>query len=323
MPLHIGVLVSQPASPEADPAAVDARSAEDLTAAIRRLGHRATVIPADDELSLALALRRAGVDGCLLATHGDLGGTGRVQGQLRRCCVPFIGPEGHSAALAYDKVRARERLAQHNLPVAPAIPFGAGLQKPLRELARLGWPALLKPRRGSQGRGIVRLVSAREITDVVEDELAHGAEFLIEREIQGVEVQVVIAGGEVLGAAQIDRNPGEPGLCAAITCPPDLSRAALDGLGHLARHAAAALGLRAGICRVDLLVSDRHNEQILEVEALPPLHQGSVVAIVARAAGISYDRLVAGMVEGLSAAIPASDDAAFDPVHLPAPAFAN
>lgn len=323
MPLHIGVLVSQPASPEVDPAAVDARSAEDLVAALRRLGHRATVIPADDELALALALRRAGIDGCLLATHGDLGGSGRVQAQLRRCCVPFVGPEGHAAALAYDKVRARDRLAQRNLPVPVGIPFGAGLQSPLRELARLGWPALLKPRRGSQGRGIVRLLSAREVTDVVQDELAHGAEFLIEREVAGVEVQVVVAGGEVLGAVQIDRDPADPGILAAMTCPPELPKAAMDGLGHLARHAAAALGLRGGICRVDVLVSDRHNEQILEVEALPPLHQGSVVAVVARAAGISYDRLVAGMVERLAASIPASEDEAFAPVHLPAPAFAN
>ncbi|MCB9568477.1 MAG: hypothetical protein H6710_14900 [Myxococcales bacterium] len=298
MPLHIGVLCSEPPTEGDDTAALDGRSAQDLAESIRRLGHRATVIPADDELSLALALRREVLDGCLLATHGDLGGSGRLQAQLRRCCLPHVGPSAAAVTLAYDKLRARDRLSRCNLPVPTSLAFGAGLQTPRRELAYLGWPAILKPRRGSLGRGVLRLESAQEIADLVDDELAHGGEILVERATQGVEVQVVLLDGVVLGAMQVERSRDLQEI-EAMTCPPDLSTSMLHGLEHLARHAADALDLGRGICRVDILVSDRHNEQILEVEALPPLHRDGVVARIARAAGIPHPRLVELLLGGL------------------------
>jgi D-alanine-D-alanine ligase len=313
MALHIGVLISDPGPEASDSAALDRPSGDALVGALRRRGLRATLIPADDELLLAQALRRAHIDACVLATHGDLGGSGRVQAQLRRCCVPFVGPEAAAAALAYDKGRARTILSRHNLPVPTSLAFGGGHETPTRDLRLLGWPAILKPRRGSNGRGVLRLVSAQEITDVVEDEVAHGGEILVERAVDGVEVQVALLDGEVLGSMQIERS-ADLQTIEAMTCPPELSTSAIVGIEHLARHAAAALGLRNGACRVDILCSDRHNEQILEVEPLPSLAPDGVVARVARAAGLDYDALVDRLLAGLpridTVEMPAADLAA-------------
>ena len=301
-PIHVGVLFSDPrraAAHEPETAALDGRSGADLVQALRRLGHRATLIPADDDLDLALALRRSHIDACIFATHGDLGGSGAIHEQLRRCAIPYVGAPAAAVALAYDKIRARDRLARWNLPTPTAVAVTRDAPVDRRSLAHLGWPCVLKPRRGSLGHGVLHLHSAREIADVVADEIAHGRELVVERAVDGVEVQVVLLGGRVLGAMQIERAPGQTRGAAAMTCPPDLSPAALDGVQHLARHAAEALGLHGALCRVDVIVSDRHNEQILEVEPLPPLHQAGVVALVARAAGLPYDRLVAALLAGL------------------------
>jgi len=298
--LHIGVLISQPSPEASDPAALDRPSGEALVEALQGLGLRATLIPADDELGLAQALRRAHIDACILATHGDLGGSGRLQAQLRRCCIPFIGPEAGAVALAYDKGLSRERLAECNLPVPTTLAFGGGLETPSSALAYLGWPAILKPRKGGQGRGVLRLHSAQEITDIVEDEVTHGNEFLVERAVDGVEVQVVLLDGEVLGSMQVDRSRDLQRVEAMI-CPPEISDAAISGIEHIARHAVEALDLGSGLIRVDILRSDRHNEQILEVEPLPSLARDGVVARVAAAAGINYKNLVARMVTSLTA----------------------
>jgi len=295
---HIGVLISQPEPEASDPAALDRPSGEALLEALERLGVRATLIPADDELGLAQALRRAHIDACLLATHGDLGGSGRLQAQLDRCCVPYVGNDAAAVATAYDKGLARERLTECNLPVPTTLAFGGGLSTPTRDLAYLGWPAILKPRKGGQGRGVLRLVSAEEILDLVEDEVAHGNEILIERAVDGIEVQVVLLDGEVLGSMEIGRSADLQRI-EAMTCPPEITPAALSGVEHIARHAIEALDLRRGVTRVDILVSDRHNEQILEVEPLPSLARDGVVARVACAAGISYDTLVASLVSSL------------------------
>ncbi len=296
--LHIGVLISQPSPEASDPAALDRPSGEALVEALHGLGLRATLIPADDELDLAQALRRAHIDACILATHGDLGGSGRLQAQLRRCCIPFVGPEAGAVALAYDKGLARERLSECNLPVPTTLAFGGGLETPSSALAYLGWPAILKPRKGSQGHGVLRLHSAQEIADVVDDEVAHGNEFLVERAVDGVEVQVVLLDGEVLGSMQVDRSRDLQRVEAMI-CPPELSDAAISGIEHIARHATRALNLGSGLIRVDVLRSDRHNEQVLEVEPLPSLTRDGVVARVAAAAGITYEKLVARMVTSL------------------------
>ena len=64
-----------------------------------------------------------------------------------------------------------------------------------------------------------------------------------------------------------------------------------------------ALGLTRGPLRVDLIASTRHNEAVLEVEAVPPLHRDSVVARVARAAGLPYPELVARVIESSPRAV--------------------
>ena len=84
-----------------------------------------------------------------------------------------------------------------------------------------------------------------------------------------------------------------------MTCPPAVTRSQLKGLTNLAEHAGRALGLTRGAARVDILVHPRHNEVILEAEPCPALHRAGVVAKVARAAGLSYETLVAELLRGL------------------------
>jgi D-alanine-D-alanine ligase len=302
-PLHVGVLFSDPrhgGASEPATGALDRRSAVDLAQAIEALGHLSTLLPADDDLSLALSLRGAQIDACLIAAHGDLGGSGKLQEQLGRCAIPWVGAPAAAVALAYDKIRARERLARFNLPIPTGIACTRGAPPDRRGLHHLGWPCILKPRSGSLSSGLLRLHSSREVADIALDEHHHGREILIERECDGIEVQVVVLGGRILGAMQIERRPGALTGVTAMSCPPELSSSALDGLHHLARHAAEALGLADHLCRVDIMVSDRHNEQILEVEPLPPLNRDGVVARVARAAGLSYERLVATLLAGVA-----------------------
>jgi D-alanine-D-alanine ligase-like ATP-grasp enzyme len=84
-----------------------------------------------------------------------------------------------------------------------------------------------------------------------------------------------------------------------MVCPPSLSRSRRHGIDNLATHAAAALGLTRGVARVDLLLHERHNEVILEVEPLPPLHRAGVVAKVAHAAGLRFEQMVAAIIHDL------------------------
>ncbi len=225
---------------------------------------------------------------------------------LARLQLPFAGPDSRTTARAYDKLRARACLERHNVPVPTTValpseqPEGRADDREALAARMLGWPAVLKPRFASHQRGLVTLETSDAVADVLTGRVPPplAGPYLLERTLRGaIEVQVVLVEGRVLGCMQVERGArasGEP--CTVLTCPPELSRSALRGVENLARNAAAALGLGHAPTRVDVLMSVRHNEAVLEVEPLPPLHRDGVVALVARSAGVSYEALVAGMI---------------------------
>ncbi|MBL4688641.1 MAG: hypothetical protein JKY37_28900 [Nannocystaceae bacterium] len=286
------------ADPDADRAAegvVDLRSASDLVDAVEALGHQAIPIAANSDLDLTL--RRTPVDACLLALHGRRGGAGDVQALLAMRGTPHVGPPSTGVALAFDKIRARQLLAYHNLPVPAAVALGAHTRASERALELLGWPCYVKPRRGAHGLGITRVAELADVRAGVERAMEIDNELLLEREVVGREIQVVLLGERVLGFAEILERPDAHGVGLSMVTPPDLSRGRLDGIGNLARRAVSALGPGPALTRVDVLLHPRNNEMIIEVEPLPPLHRDSVVVRVARAAGLAYEDLVGTMLD--------------------------
>lgn len=294
-PLTFGVLTSPSPTSSTVAATVDHRSAQDLAVALGRMGHHALVLRVDQDLDLTL--RHCGVDACLLALHGRSGSRGDIQALLQMRGLPHAGPGGTATALAFDKVRARQLLAYHNLPVPTAVALGPGRRADERALELLGWPCVVKPRRGAHGEGISRLDSTQGIRAAIEHALDVDHEVILERAVEGRELQVVLLGDRVLGVAEVRRPLG--GEVLEMCCPAPLSRGRRDGVENLARQAVRALGLGAGPARVDVILHPRLNELVLEVEPMPPLHRDGVVARVANAAGLDYDALVSRLVDPL------------------------
>jgi D-alanine-D-alanine ligase len=283
-------------------AMVDLRSGGDVAQALRDLGHVARPIAADDDLDIGL--RQIDVDACLLALHGRCGGIGDVQSLLTLRNVPYAGPAAAAVALAFDKVRSRQLLAYHNLPVPAAIALGPAGRPSDRALELLGWPCVVKPRRGAHALGVARLVAVGQVREAIERALDIDDEIVLERALDGTEVQVVVLGERVLGSAEVIARPSAGGEGGEMVCPPRFARGRIEGIHALARAAVAALGLHEGLTRVDIVATARHNEIVLEVEPLPSLHRDGVVARVARAAGFAYEDLVGELVDRIMLRVP-------------------
>ena len=203
-------------------------------------------------------------------------------------------------SLLFDKLRSRELLSQNNLPVPSSVSLHPELKTDREAVEMLGWPCVLKPRHGALGFGVTRLESLEAIAEASARAHRLDRELLLERAIGGPEVQVVMLGSEVLGSMEVHRRrDAKGGLCEEMQCPPGLPPARLRGIEQLAKRAVEALGIEHELTRVDILCSPRHNEVILEVEALPPLHRDSVVARVMRAHGFPYEALLARLVAEL------------------------
>lgn len=250
----------------------------ELTTAMSGWGIAPTVLLADERLDLALRAKHT--EGVVVAATGQMA-AGEVQQLCELRGLPYTGPRPAACALAYDKVRSRQLLAYHNLPVPAAVALGRDRAVDLRAIELLGWPCVLKPRRGEGGNGVTQIEQVHEIEGALRCALDVDEELVLERAVYGPELQVVLFDDRVVGV--MERHASEDGV--ALQCPPTCSRARLDGVLNLARSAVTALGVDTGFSRVDVLLSERHNEVILEVEACPPLHRDSTVRRVYRAMG--------------------------------------
>jgi D-alanine-D-alanine ligase-like ATP-grasp enzyme len=297
----------------------DEASALRVVAALKGLGLRAIAIPVDGDLDLTLrALEPATVRGrgspsvwVWPALHGRAGGRGAVQLLAEQRGFPVLGPSAAAVGLAFDKLRARQMLAFHNVPVPATVELAADAAPDLTAVARLGPEVVVKPRRGAASAGVSWVSCPSRLHEALDLAGEVDAETLIERAMpDATEVQVTLLHGEVVGAIELrplphprerardgagSFAPSRP-AAADLVAPPELSPLRQRGVERLAQRAADCLGLRRGIVRVDLLVSDRWNEVVLEVEPLPPLHPAGAVARTAQAAGLGIGGLVEAVV---------------------------
>lgn len=272
----------------------DIRSAQDISQALLKLGVTAAFLAVDDDIDSSI--RATGADVCMLALHGNSGGMGHIQAFLEMRGVRYVGCRPQQAALAYDKLYSRQLFSFHNLPVPHTLALQSDRRFEKNAANLMGWPCVLKPRRSSLQCGQQILRTPEEIAQILHHHENLGQDFLVERMIPGVEVQVVLMENQVLGAMQIERDCEFSSTDVLMTCPPKLSRGRMDGIYNLARTAARSLGLGEAPTRVDILLDSRKNEVVLEVEPLPPLHRQSVVALIAQSVGISYEELMLKMI---------------------------
>ncbi len=264
-----------------DPEALRADWVRELQAMMSAWGIQATALAADERLDLALRAKHT--EGVVIAASRRM-----AAGEIQQLCelrqLPYTGPGPAACSLAFDKVRSRQLLAYHNLPVPAAVALGKDRSVDLRAVELLGWPCVLKPRRGSHGAGVTHIEAPEEVEAAVRCALELDAELVLERAVDGPELQVVLFDDRVVGV--MERNDTDRGI--ALQCPPSCSRARLDGITNLARAAVTALGVDRGFSRVDILSSPRHNEVVLEVEACPPIDGDSTVRRIFRAMGWSW-----------------------------------
>ena len=127
---------------------------------------------------------------------------------------------------------------------------------------------------------------------------------LVERFIEGKEISVGVLDGKALGAVEVAPKRGIYDFHSKYTAgrtdyhlPARLSPERYRSALRLATLAHDALGCE-GATRVDLIVSERGNEVVLEVNTLPGMTPTSLLPRIARGAGLSFEDLVEEVLHG-------------------------
>lgn len=248
--------------------------------------------------------------------HGGAGEDGTVQLLLDLMGKPYVGSEPLASALAMDKVESRKAFQGKGLPVPDWIHYTGGDLGAFRIRAEdLGYPLVVKPRREGSSVGVY-LVRERGEFERASSELAtQYGEFLVERFIPGREVtaSVLERDGTVDTLPLVElRLRGDlfdwgakytPGECGFV-CPAEISSQEAERAQQVAREAHEVLGCR-DFSRADIRLAPDGTPYLLELNTLPGLTEMSTFPRAARTVGMSYEDLVAHLLNRALARLPA------------------
>jgi D-alanine-D-alanine ligase len=295
---------------------VSLKSGRRVLDALRTAGVEAELRDADVGLLPALAADPP--DAVVIALHGATGEDGSLRGVLDLCGVPYVGGDARAARLAWDKPSAKAVLREHGIPTPDwvALPHDRfselGAVAVLeRIVARLGAPLMVKPAQGGSGLGAAVVRDADGLPAAMVGCFAYDTTALVERFVPGADVAVSVVdlgdGPQALPAVEIVPNSGVYDYAARYTAglttwhaPARLDPKVADRAAATALDAHRALGLR-DVSRVDLIVDEAGEPQVLEVTVAPGMTETSLLPMAIQAAGLDLGHVFATLVTRVAA----------------------
>src|SRR6202011_4006208 len=235
------------------------------------------------------------VDFIFNALHGTFGEDGAVQAILDRTGIPYTGEGVEGSRAAFDKIESKKRFVDAVVPTAPYVTLRKG------EKLELGAPLVVKvPCQGSSV-GIYIVKESRELDAALEKAFSQTDTILVEKFIAGRELTVGVLGEEALPIIEIRPKGGfysyenkytwtNQGGAAEHECPARLEKEETKRVQEAALAAHRALNLQV-YSRVDVILDENRQPQVLEVNTIPGMTETSLLPEAAAAAGISMPKL--------------------------------
>jgi D-alanine-D-alanine ligase len=308
---------------------VSLTSGREVAAALRQTFTDVTVHEPD--LHLAEELLGGSIDVVFPALHGPLGEDGSIQGMLEVAGVPYVGSGVAGSACAMDKVIAKRLFRDAGLPLAREVVVERGQAGDAVALVReqLGGRVAVKPPAQGSAVGVAFAETDDELAAALEEAFRYDERVLVEEFVVGSEITVgILEDPDPRPFPVIDiRTPGDSwydfehrytvGLSEHVI-PAPLPADVYAAVQDLAVRAHVTLGCR-DLSRVDFVVEPGGRIVLLEVNTLPGMTPTSLYPDGARAAGVPFAELVAGLVRRALSRARARDGAHTAPPAAPSP----
>jgi D-alanine-D-alanine ligase len=293
---------------------VSLRSGAHAQEALARLGHEVIAIDADAQL--VARLREAKPDAVLIALHGPDGEDGTMQALLELVGVPYTGSRPAACICATDKVLAKHLMQNAGIPTPE---FHSLRETSIKELGAAdaltalepapGFPLVVKPASQGSALGVKFARNAQELPSALVGAFSYDRKVLIERYVKGRDLAVSVLDGPAgpVALPVVEAVPREEDFydyesryeigMTTFVCPAELSDDTTARAQELALAVYRLLGCR-GVARVDLMLDDASDELwVLETNVIPGMTETSLLPQAADAAGISFDELIARLLD--------------------------
>lgn len=251
----------------------------------------------DVDRNIDQTLRAGGFDRVFNILHGRCGEDGEIQGLLEILELPYTGCGVTASAVAMDKALTKDIWRLAGIPT-PAFACCSELPEPNELIATLGLPLIVKPNQDGSSIGLSKVERAKDLPAAFSAARRAGAEVLIESCVQGVEYSVPIINDEALPSIRVEPAGGLYDFKAKYQaddtgyfCPSGADAAVEAEMGALCLKAFKVLGAR-GWGRIDLMIDERGQMQLLELNTVPGMTSHSLVPKSAATVGMDFDHLV-------------------------------
>lgn len=313
--MKIGILFDGMSALGQNPDVLILEAVEAVESAIETWGHDAVRIPVNPDGRWVERVRRARFDLVFNLCEG-IDGVAEFEPMviavLELFGIPYTGNSSATAVLCLHKNLVNTMLDSAGLPVPRW-----SLARRGEDVTSVGFPAICKPAAedasiGIEQRSVVR--STRALLARVEAMHERWDEILIQRFIDGREVNVGIVGEEMLPIAEINFGDMPRGMWKIVSyrskwitgsdedigatpaCPADLPRVLTRELQRIALTAWRAVGGK-GYGRADFRIDRSGRPWLLEVNPNPDVSLGAGLARMAGVAGMDYAALVRRVCE--------------------------
>jgi len=291
--------------------------AQKMLPEVLKSGQR-VVLPADPNAAALVPLddTHAGglrVDVVFPVLHGTFGEDGTVQGLLDLAGLPYIGAGVLGSAVGMDKDMQKRLYLQAGLPVAdflviPRLEWENSHAKVLHAIEKkFRYPFFVKPATLGSSVGMTKVQNRAELPAALDLAAEFAQKIMVERAIQGRELEVSVLGNE-------DPKASVPGEIVPhrefydyaakyleegtkLIIPAKLTRAQTRRLQDYAVRAFLAIECR-GMARVDFFLERRTGRvYINEINTIPGFTSISMYPKLWEASGISFRELVDRLIQ--------------------------
>ena len=285
---------------------VSQRTGAAVSNALRGLGYQVVEIDAQKDLPARLTAEK--IDVAFIALHGRFGEDGCVQGLLEAMFIPYTGSGVLASSVGMEKVFSKQIFLGHGIPTPLYHAFRAKEEAlKAQDALSFPFPVVVKPSREGSSVGVHIARTLDQYRAAVEDAAKYAGLIMVEQYIKGREVQGAVLDDEPLGAIEV--VPAKefydyeakytPGSGTKYLFPAPLPEDQYRRVNEVCLAAHRALSC-SGATRSDVIVTEKGEVFILEVNTLPGMTATSLLPKIAAGRGIDFAALCERLLLGAS-----------------------
>jgi len=244
--------------------------------------------------------------------HGTYGEDGTIQGLLEMAGVPYVGCGVLASATGMDKITMKQLFERAGLTVAGYEWFLRSSweldnERVIEHVSQsLGFPVFVKPANLGSSVGISKAANKQELRDAINDAARYDRKILVERAINGREIEISILGNEhpiaslpgevIVGHEFYDYEDKYIDNTSRTEVPAKLPAEIIEEIQRDGVRAFQAID-GSGLARVDFFVDGTNRVIINEINTMPGFTSISMYPKLWQASGISYSELIDRLID--------------------------